>query len=311
MAGRDLSDRVQEIDPYAFLHEVSEEIPPPETPNDPDAWIDQQTRILQAFEAFENPALRLIGDLAEPCEELPDETDDVSTMLEHDAYLVGLSASIAQTHYWCASLCLEKLDGYHEAIDDKPDKEIGELRESLEAMAFENSFRMWKNGLTHLMYMNHEPFFQEAGFNYLDYHDKIHVSFVILTAATLVETPLGRILVDLDVDDARDKTLNNLIDMTWSRTELTEKKKNALHDLRRARNLVAHDISQRTDYRGPDEVKGLDNHFEATFGVTVRALNVATDVLDEVYGFREPFEGFHRNAEEMVDYVLSEEESNH
>lgn len=298
-----LADRVQEVDPYAFLHEVSEELPPPANSDDPEAWLAQYGSILDAVEEFDNPALELMGELAE--EEWRNETDDVSEMLEHEAYLVGLNASIAQTYYWRESLCLEKLDGYCEAADDETAEEIDELRRPHEQAAFENSFRMWKSGLTHLMYMNHDPFLTESGFNYLDYHDKMHVSFVILTATTLVETALGRVLVDMGRDDAPDKDLNDRINMTVARTELTEDDKDTLHALRRARNLVAHDISQRTNYRAPDEIEGLENHFDATFGVTIRSLNVASRVLEEVYGFSEPFDRFHKDTEKMVESIIT------
>lgn len=98
------------------------------------------------------------------------------------------------------------------------------------------------------------------------YHDKIHVSFVVQTATTLVEATLARVLVDLVQDDAPDKDLNDRINMTVARTELTEDDKQILRALRRARNLIAHDISHHTDYRATEKVEELDNHFDPTSG---------------------------------------------
>lgn len=308
MTDKDIFQLVQEVNPYAFLNEVSEEIPPPENTENPEEWLSQFENLLAAHDKFENPALSVMEEITAFEEEFSKEGDSTKEAMQREAQLFGLSASIAQTEYWFASLCAEKLEGYIEASpaeEHEPD-EIIEAKKQMDEITYKYSFLMWRNGLSHLMYMNYEPFLRESGFNYLDYHDKIHVSFVILTASTLVETSLNRVLVDIGVEVSPRENLHNLINMTWSNTGMNDSDKETLHNLRKARNLVAHDISQRTDYQGWEEVEDFNNHFDATFGVTVRALNTVSRLLNKTHDLNDPYEEFHQTSEEMIDFVISQ-----
>jgi hypothetical protein len=277
------------IDPYDFLHEIDEELSPPENEDETEAWLRQLRNILNVFKDYQHPAEEALKNVIE--DESPEEylnshsSDEVDEFFRLQGYIVGLNASIAQTHYWTQCLILDKGKGITNSTEEVPE-EIQIILSDVEDKHFLSSYTMWKNAISHLMYTNYDSFILPTnGFRFLDYHDKLYANFVILTTSTVIETALERTLSDMGVENLADQNFNNLINMMASRSDVEDVEK--LHLLRKVRNKLAHDITQRSEYNIPKEIERLDSHFEATFGIAVRSLDITSQILENQYNHQE------------------------
>jgi len=293
------------IDNYAILEKLVEVIEPPEDDSDPNLWHEQLNEVLEILSEFEDPAYSKLDELADEKPQIVDEDAEIDEYFHKHGYIAGLGASIAQNEYWIVSLVVEKVEGYLNASPEDADLDDAlEMVDEFSRYEFLYSYLMWKSGVFHLMYMNHDSFFMnEHRYRFIDYHDKMYTNFAILTASTLVETTLERALLERGVENADEKDFATAIQMAASRFSIDEADEGRLNSLREIRNMVAHDILPRTDSRGTTELTEFDSHFEATFGVVVESLNIVSRILMEEYEYSEPLYPFYLQAEEMVNYV--------
>lgn len=303
----DLYERAKEIDPYDFLHEISDVIHPPEDQDDPEEWINQFKTLMEVENEYEYPAMSIFDELVDTDPEDYFDQEDVGKVFRQKGYLVGINTTIHQTRYWSLSLALDKLEGYERCVSEDELEVVEEMKSDLQDIILEASFFMWKNAISHLLFMHHDSFIHtENSYRFVDYHEKLHINFITITASTLIETTLERILLDNGVGSASKKRFATKIDMVGARTSMTDTQKERLHGLREVRNGIAHNIINRTDFRFISEIDKVEDFFDATFVLTYESLNIMSEILEEEYGHDELFKPFHQDALDLANTIKRE-----